>query len=220
MRDRRRSSGAVVALVAAVALGISAAPAIAGQEASEKTPKVTPLWAMGYLEFYYERTVAPWEGIASNGAMNNISHFQVTPHQLLVTATCDLTAKYSANVNTVSYVRVNLRGDYEIGCADGDAHVQHNLIPLRVMCNNSSFRHCPDMRFGPALAHVGSEAAGAAGVSPQGLGSVTRVVIDQQKGKSLYSLRVFYARSGRGRQLKELTFTVDHGTASHAASWY
>jgi hypothetical protein len=206
--------------LAAFAVAPSAVPAFGRQVRSARAGRVAPLAVADYLETYYENTVAPWRAIASGGAMNNIAHLTVAPHSLVAVANCNMSARHSGNFNSVRLIRSNLRGDYEISCQNGDEEVQHNLIPHKKMCYLTTFRNCPDMRFGPALADVGSEAAGSVGIAAGRLGSVSKVVVDESKGQGLYVAHVFYSKKAGGRSLEELTFTVDKGRYTHSAVWY
>lgn len=119
-------------------------------------PRMTPLGIETYLANYVAVTINFGQSFANGGAMNLIEHFYTGPHSVIAIAPCNSLSGNRANL--VRLVRTNLKGDYEITCANGDAAAQHNFIPLRTECPDPTLQpNCKHKNIEPAQQYVGSK---------------------------------------------------------------
>ncbi|HET8991442.1 MAG TPA: hypothetical protein VFN31_00195 [Candidatus Saccharimonadales bacterium] len=213
---RRLERGSAAGLATLAIGGYATESAFASPEqASAYTAQAapTPTSLMHGVNVFYETTVAPWRYVSSAGAMNNIQHMDVDGHSYELSAVCNITSKYNSNFNSVSFVRNNLQGDYEVTCQNGDQAAEHGpLTPINKECYNSTFHNCKDMNLVPVLEREGTivgtylKQRFNSKLVNVNFGRTTRLHVDNYKGQNKSDAEVYYAKAPgvKGPQAKEV----------------
>lgn len=192
-------------------------------------PKITPLSMESYVTQYVAHTINYGQSFADSGAMNVIEHLDTAPHSITAIAPCNNLSGNKAN--WVRLVRDNMKGEYEITCADGDAPAQYPYVPHSKYCVDPYQEpNCKDMNLGTAQQYVGSKVeAYIESLKPKyardSYGNVSRLAIDNYNSKRKTDLHVYYRRaragSGRsGRAVKEISLYTVKGKESFGISFY